>query len=150
MWHLYASVIFSAPESKVQVLYCDNALSVHPSLTFDIFDSFSETAERNMLKHDGKNSTSSTMYVFFGPIGKTRWPPGLLLTETFKTCPLKPLNGICRNLTKSKISNFLYKLCVFRADRKNKMAATAYDYLRHFRLLFWNNWICQISAGGKN
>ena len=29
-------------------------------------------------------------------------------------------------------------MCVFRADRKNKMAAMASDWLRHFRLLFWN------------
>ena len=31
--------------------------------------------------------------------------------------------------------NVLYKVCVFRADRKNKMAALASDWLRHFRLL---------------
>ena len=34
----------------------------------------------------------------------------------------------------------LYKVCVFRADRKNKMAALASDWLRHFRLLLWNHW----------
>ena len=31
--------------------------------------------------------------------------------------------------------NVLYQVCVFRADRKNKMAALASDLLRHFRLL---------------
>ena len=31
--------------------------------------------------------------------------------------------------------NILYQVCVFRADRKNKMAAPASDWLRHFRLL---------------
>ena len=31
--------------------------------------------------------------------------------------------------------NVLYQVCVFRADRKNKMAALASDWLRHFRLL---------------
>ena len=31
--------------------------------------------------------------------------------------------------------NILYQVCVFRADRKNKMAAIASDWLRHFRLL---------------
>ena len=35
--------------------------------------------------------------------------------------------------------NVLYQVCVFWADRKNKMAALASDWLRHFRLL-WNNW----------
>ena len=33
----------------------------------------------------------------------------------------------------------LYQVCVFRADRKNKMAAPASDWLRHFWLL-WNCW----------
>ena len=36
--------------------------------------------------------------------------------------------------------NILYQVCVFRADRKNKMAALASDWLRHFRLLLWNHW----------
>ena len=36
--------------------------------------------------------------------------------------------------------NVLYQVCVFRADRKNKIAALASDWLRHFRLLLWNRW----------
>ena len=36
--------------------------------------------------------------------------------------------------------NVLYQVCVFPADRKNKMAALASDWLRHFRLLLWNRW----------
>ena len=36
--------------------------------------------------------------------------------------------------------NVLYQVCVFWADRKNKMAAVASDWLRHFRLLLWNRW----------
>ena len=48
-----------------------------------------------------------------------------------------------RNLTKldrMQDLNVLYQVCVFRADRKNKMAAPASDWLRHFRLLLWNRW----------
>ena len=48
-----------------------------------------------------------------------------------------------RNLTKldRKVdNNVLYQVCVFRADRKNNMAALASDWLRHFRLLLWNRW----------
>ena len=37
--------------------------------------------------------------------------------------------------------NLLYQVCVFRADRKNKMAALVSDWLRHFRLLLWNRWM---------
>ena len=48
-----------------------------------------------------------------------------------------------QNLTKlyKKIDlNALYQVCVFRSDRKNKMAALASDWLRHFQLLLWNRW----------
>ena len=36
--------------------------------------------------------------------------------------------------------NIFYQVCVFPSDRKNKMAALASDWLRHFRLLLWNCW----------
>ena len=87
--------IFSAPEPNAQVHYCDHALSVvrRPSLTFHIFDFFSETAKQNSTKLDRKQEL-----------------------------------------------NVLYQVCVFRADQKNKMAALASDWLRHFRLLLWNQW----------
>ena len=82
--------IFSAPEPKAQVHYCDHALSVvRPlSLTFHIFIFSSETNERNSTKLDRKQDL-----------------------------------------------NVLYQVSVFRADQKNKMAALASDWLRHFRLL---------------
>ena len=99
--HLFESChsgcLFSAPEPKAQVHYCDHALSVVrpsvvlPSLTFHIFDFSSETIEQNLRKLDRKQEL-----------------------------------------------NILYQVCVFRADRKNKMAALASDWLRHFRLLLWN------------
>ena len=106
-WHIYGlqnvlgKYVFSAPEPKAQVHYCDHALSVvrRPSsvrlssLTFHIFDFFSETAVGNSTKLDRKQDL-----------------------------------------------NVLYQVCVFRADRKNKMAALASDWLRHFRLLLWNRW----------
>ena len=126
--------------------------------------------------------------MFFGPIGKTKWPPGLWLAEIFSTSSLKPLNGIQQNSTGIKILtpstkfvffgpigktkwppwpligrdifdlssetaepnsrkfdmkqdlNALYQVFIFWADRKNKMAALASDWLRHFRLLLWNRW----------
>ena len=80
--------------------------------------------------------------------------PGLWLADTFFTSFLKPLNGIQQdfydfssetaepNLTKldkKQDLNVLYQVCVFWADReKNKMAALASDWPRHFRLLLWN------------
>ena len=66
--------------------------------------------------------------------------PGLWLTKTFSTSPLKPLNGIQRNLTGSNILTSSTKCVFFRTDRKNKLAALDSDWLRHFRLLLWNRW----------
>ena len=43
-------------------------------------------------------------------------------------------------LDRKQDPNALYQVCVFRADRKNKMAALASDWLRHFQLLLWNRW----------
>ena len=43
-------------------------------------------------------------------------------------------------LDRKKELNVLYQVCVFWADRKNKMAVLASDWLRHFRLLFWYRW----------
>ena len=86
--------IYSAPEPKAQVHYCDHALSVvRPSLTFHIFDFSSDTTEQNSTKLDRKQEL-----------------------------------------------NILYRVCVFRTDQKNKMAALTSDWLRHFRLLLWNRW----------
>ena len=210
---------------------------VLPSLTFHIFDFFSETTERNSTKLDRKQDLNVLYQVcvfradwknkmavlasdwlrHFRLLWRNRWTefnetwqearsqrplpslcfsgwsekqdgrPGLWLAETFSTSPLKPLNGIQRNLTGSKIStsstkfvffrstrktrwppwpligwdifnfsemaerystkldrkqdlNVLYQVCVFRVDQKNKMAALASDWLRHFWLLLWNRW----------
>ena len=104
-FHVKLFAVFSAPEPKAQVHYCDHALSVvrrpsvrpsvvrPSSLTFHIFDFSSETAEWNSTK-----------------------------------------------LVRKQDLNVLYQVSVFRADRKNKMAALASDWLRHFRLLLWNRW----------
>ena len=166
-----------------------NKMAARPLIGWYIFNFSSETDERNSTKLDKKQDLN-VLYqvcVFFGPIGKQDGRSGLWLAETFSTSPLKPQNGIQRNLIGSKISRsyikFMffgpigktrwpprpligwyifdfssetdernltklnrkqdikvpYQVCVFMADRKNKMAALASDWLRHFGLL-WNCW----------
>ena len=85
---LTCSNIFSAPEPKARVHYCDHTLSVvrlSSVVNFHIFDFSSETTVQNSTKLDRKQDL-----------------------------------------------NVLYQVCVFRADRKNKMAVLSSDWLRHF------------------
>ena len=49
-----------------------------------------------------KYLTSSTKFVFFGPIGKQTLPSDLWLADTFSTSPLQLLNRTSQNLTGSK------------------------------------------------
>ena len=110
-------------------------------VNFHIFDFYSETAERNSTKlHRKQISTPSTKFKFFRPIEKKQdGHPCLCLAETFSTSSLKPLNGIKKKTCRKQDLNALYQVCVFRADRKNNMAALASDWLRYFRLLLWNH-----------
>ena len=108
--------------------------------------------QRNLT--GSKISMSSTNFVLFGPIKKAalasdwlrhfrlllcdRWTE---FNETWQETKFqrRPLPSSCYStkLDWKHDINVLYKVCVFRADRKNKMAAPDSDWLRHFRLLFW-------------
>ena len=87
-----------------------------------------------------KISTSSTKFVIFGPIGKTRWPPWLLIGRDIFDFSSETTVRNSTKLDRKQDLNVLYQVCVVRADRKNKMAALASDWLRHFRLLLWDRW----------
>ena len=88
-----------------------------------------------------KISTSSTKFVFFGPIGKTRWPPWPLIGWDIFDFSYETTEPNSTKLYRKQDLNVLYQVCVFRADQKNKMATLASDWLRHFWLLLWNRWI---------
>ena len=184
--------VFSSPEPKAHLNYCHSAPSVvRPSvgklshfrlLLWNHWTEFNETLQ------EAWSQCPLPSLCFSGRSEKQHGRQGLWLADTFSTSPLKPMNGIHRNLTGSKIStsstkfvllgpiaktrwppwptiawdildffseiaeqnstkldrkqtlNVLYQVCVFRADLKNKMAALASDWLRHFRLLLWNRW----------
>ena len=85
-----------------------------------------------------KISTSSTKFVFFGLIGKTRWPPWPLIGRDIFGFSAENAERNSTKLDRKQDLNVLYQICVFLADRKSKMAALASDWLRHFRLLLWN------------
>ena len=87
---------------------------------------------------ESKIPTSSTKCVFFGPIGKTIWPPWPLIGWDIFDFSSETAERNSTKLNRKQDLNVLYQVCVFRANRKNKMAALASDWLRHFRLLLWN------------
>ena len=183
--------LFSAPEPKAQVHYCDHALSVvRPSvvnfshfrlLLWNHWTEFNETWQEARTQHplpslcfsgrsekqDGRRglwlaetfltslkplngiqrnligckiSTSSTKFVFFGPIGKTRWPPWPLIGWDIFDFSSETTERNSTKLDRKQDLNVFYQICVFRVDRKKKMAALASDWLRHFRLLLRNRW----------
>ena len=87
-----------------------------------------------------KISMCSTKFVFFGPIGKTRWPPWPLIGRDIFDFSSETAEPNSTKFDRKQDLKALYQVCVFRADWKNKMAALASDWLRHFRLLLWNRW----------
>ena len=88
-----------------------------------------------------KISKPSTKFVFFGPIGKTRWPPRPLICWDIFDFSSETVERNSTKLDRKQDLNILYQVCVFWADRKNKIAALASDWLRYFRLLLWNCWM---------
>ena len=87
-----------------------------------------------------KISMSCTMCVFFGPIGITKEPPWPLVCWDIFDFSSETTERNSTKLDRKQDLNVLYQVCVLRANRKNKMAALASDWLRHFRLLLWNRW----------
>ena len=92
--------------------------------------------QRNLTRR--KISTSSTKFVFFGSIRKTRWPPWPLIGWDIFDFSAETAEWNSTKRDRKQDLNVLCQVCVFRADRKNKMVALASDWLRHFRLLRWN------------
>ena len=94
--------------------------------------------QRNLI--GSKISTSSTKFVFFGPIWKTKWPPWPLIGWDISDFSSETAERNSTKLDKKQDLNVLYQVCVYRANQKNKMPSLVSDLLRHFWLLLWNCW----------
>ena len=112
----------------------------HPSLWLAETFSTSPLEPLNRIQRNltgNKISMSSTKFMFFGLIRKTRRPPWPLIGwDIFNFSETTERNST--KLDRKQDHNVPYQVCVFRADWKNKMDALASDWLRHFWLLFWN------------
>ena len=134
-------LIFSAPEPsepKAQLHYCDHALSVvRPSSVVVNFSHFrliilwNNWTEFNETWQEAR-SQRPLRSLCFRADRKTKWPPGLWLAETFSTSPLKPQNGIQRNLTGLKIWTSSTKCMSFGPIGKLSL------WLTETFLLLWN------------
>ena len=190
--------IFSAPEPKAQVHYCDHALSVvrHPSICPSVVVNFSHFGlllwnrwtefneldrkqdinilyqvcvfqadqkdkmaalasdwprhfrlflwnrwmEFNDTWQEARSQRSLPSLCFSGRSEKVRWPPWPLIGWDISNFSSETAEQNSTKLDRKQGLNVLYQVCVFRADRKNKMAALASDWLRHIQLLLWNGW----------
>ena len=72
--------------------------------------------QRNLT--GSKISTPSTKFVFFGPIGKTRWPPWPLIGWDIFDFSSETAERNLTKLDRKQDLNALYQSCVFRADLK--------------------------------
>ena len=125
-WPLIGWHIFSAPEPKAQVHYCDHAHVVR-HLSIDNFShfqlllwnrwtEFNETWQEVRGRQEARSQLPLPSLCFSGLSEKQ----GFWLAEIFSTSPLKQLNGIQRNWTGSKILTFSIKFVFFGPIRKTR------------------------------
>ena len=79
--------------------------------------------QRNLT--GSKISMSSTKFVFFGPIRKTRWPPWPLIGWDIFYFSSETAEWNSTKLDRKQDLNVNYQVCVYRADQSTKMFALA-------------------------
>ena len=84
-----------------------------------------------------KISMSFTKFVFWDQLEKQDGRPGLWFCWDIFDFSSETAERNSMKLYRKQDLNVLYQVCVFWANRKNKMAAPASDWLRHFGLLLW-------------
>ena len=97
--------------------------------------------EFNETWQEARSQSPLQSLFFFGPIGKLRWLPWPLIGWDIFDFSSETTELNLTKLDRKQDLKALYWVCVYWADWKNKMAARASDWLRHFRLLLWNRWI---------
>ena len=127
---LYQVCVFQA-DQKIKMATLAFDWLRHFRLLLNRWTEFKETWQ------EARSQRPLPIFVFFRPIGKTRWPPWPLIGWNIFDFFDFSSERNSTELDWKKYTNVLYQVCVFRSDRKNKMAS---DWLRHFRFLLHNCW----------
>ena len=134
---LHLCVFFSGPIGKTR-------WPPWPLIGWDIFNFCPVIAERNSMKLDRKQDLNILyqvcvcVFFFCRSEKKTRWPPWPLIGWVVFDFSSQTAEQNSTILDRKQYINVLYKVCVFRVDRKHKMVDLASDWLRHFRILLRN------------
>ena len=108
---LYQVCVFCADRKSKMAAVASDWLRHFLLLLWNRWTEFNETWQEARSQHPLPSLR------FSGRSEKQDGRPGLWLAETFSTSPLKPLNGIQRNLTGSKISTSSIKFLGHRSQR---------------------------------
>ena len=123
---LYQVCVFRADQKNKMAALASDGLRHFRLLLWNHWTEFNKTWQ------EARSKRPLPSLCFSGRSEKQDGRPGFWLAKTFSTSPLKPLNRIQWNLIGSKISTPSTKFVFFGPIGKNKMAALASDWLRHF------------------
>ena len=123
---LYQVCVFRADRKNKMAALASDWLRHFRLLLWNRWTEFNENLTGSKI------STSSTKFVLFGPIEKIRWPPWPLIGWDIFDFSSETAERNSTKLDRKQDLNVLYQVCAFWADRKNKMAALASDWLRYF------------------
>ena len=131
---LYQVCVFQADQKNKMAALASDWLRHFRLLLWNRWKEFNETLQ------EARSQRPLPSLCFSGRSEKTRWPPWPLIGWDIFDFSSETDEPNSTKLDRNQDRNVLYQVCVFQADQKNKMAALASDWLRHFRLLMWNRW----------
>ena len=96
--------------------------------------------EFNETWYEARSQRPLLSLCFWTDRKKPGWPPWPLIGWDIFNFFFETAEQNSTKLDREQDLNVLYQVCVFRADRKNKMAVLASDWLRHLWHPLWNCW----------
>ena len=131
---LYQVCVFRANRKNKMAALASDWLRHFWLLLWNRWTEFNETWQ------EARSQRPLPSLCFSGKSEKKRWPPWPLIGWDIFDFSSWTAERNSTKLDRKQDHKALYQVCVFQADRKNKMAALASDWPRHFRLLLWNRW----------